>query len=357
MPRVVVMCLLLGVACTSGQEQHGLSTDVVQLLGPAVLIDSVRLRDSEQAFVAEPAGVAMTGNAIFVADAGSASVLQFARDGALVRRIGRRGRGPGEFSAPGGMAVVGDSVLVVSDVGTGRISLFDARTGDLLRIVRFPGSPFTISAVEDTLLGGTFDAMQTSSMYRMVSGDSVGQALGPISGDYSTGPRLKFAYPFSAAALRPGGAVVAMVASRTMYVTDAHGTVVDSILLEARKRRGVPDGLERLLASSRKPEEQMVMVSILTAIASLGTQTAMVHVDFSPQGTSVSGTAYLSLVDWETHRQCVDAEVALAPDTRPVFAFRGDTVLALQNVVTGTDSMVSVTQLRLFRVPRCPAYR
>lgn len=312
-----------------------------------------RRMDNDLQRIAEPAGVAANGMAIFVSDAGSSSVLQFTRDGVFVRRIGRRGRGPGEFSAHGAIVVQGDSVVIVSDVGTGRISVFDARTGDLRQIMRFRGAPFTISVRGDTLLGGTFDAMQTSSMYRMVLGDSTGQALGPISPDYTTGPRAKFAYPFSAAALRHGGAVVAMVGSRTMYLTDPHGTPMDSIRLEARARRGISDDLERALASARQPEQQMMLVSILTALTSRDQQTAMVHVDFSPEGTSVSGKAYLSLVDWPTRRQCVDADIALAPDTRPVFAFRGDTLLAVQNVVTGTDSMVSITRLRMFRVPRC----
>lgn len=344
------------LACGAAEESGSTTVrkgEIVQLPSPVDMLDSVVLRDSANAFIAEPAGVAMNGAAIYVTDAGSSSVLQFDRDGGFVRRIGRRGRGPGEFSAPGAMATIGDTLLVVSDVGTGRISLFDTRTGQLVLIKRFPGAPFTISAVGDTLLGGTYDAMQINSMFRTTLNDSVGQVMGPVSPDYTNGQRVRFSYPFSAAALHTGGAIVAMVGSRRMYRTDAQGSATDSIELASRVRRGVPQDLERALADARDPASQMLLVSILTALSRIDSSTAMVHVDFSPSDRSVSGKAYLSLVNWPLHAQCVDAEIPLAPDTRPVFAFRNDTLISVQNVVTGTDSLTSYTRLQRFRVPAC----
>ncbi len=350
--------MLVGVfaltsACRTADESNRRTAEGSDFPQVAVGLDSVVLRDSADMFIAEPAGVALSRHSIFVADAGSASILQFDRRGVLVRRIGRRGRGPGEFSAPGALAILGDTALVVSDIGTGRVSLFHIETGRFLLMKRFPGSPFTISVLGDTLLAGTFDAVQTSSMYRVVISDSSGLAMGPISADYATGRRLKYTYPFSAATLTAGGAVVAMVGSRQLYRTDAKGAVRDSIVLGSRVRRGVPPDLERLLADVKQPGDEMLLVSILTALTSLGTSTAMVHIDFTPQGASVSGKAFLSLVRWDTHLQCVDASVPLAPDTRPVFAFRGDTLVSVQNVLQGGDTLTSATHVRFHRVPLC----
>lgn len=61
---------------------------------------------------------------IYVFDQGSRSVLQFAPDGALLRRIGRQGAGPGEFNRNGGMVIDADGRLVQWDAGNARISFF-----------------------------------------------------------------------------------------------------------------------------------------------------------------------------------------------------------------------------------------
>jgi len=61
---------------------------------------------------------------IFVTQPQDQQVLTFAPDGELVRTIGRRGRGPGEFLDPESLGWWADT-LVVGDRGLGRISAFD----------------------------------------------------------------------------------------------------------------------------------------------------------------------------------------------------------------------------------------
>ncbi len=80
----------------------------------------------------------------------------------------------------------------------------------------------------------------------------------------------------------------------------------------------------------------------------------MVHVDFTPQGQSVGGRAFVSIIDWTAHRQCVDAEVPLSGDTRPIFSFRKDTLIVAQNIVGVPDSSSSTTMVNLYRAPTCP---
>lgn len=62
------------------------------------------------------------GNVLFLFDS----------TGALVRRIGRQGAGPGEFNSNNGMVVLGDSGLALWDARNGRISFLD-RNGEWLR--------------------------------------------------------------------------------------------------------------------------------------------------------------------------------------------------------------------------------
>lgn len=345
---------LLSTSCTDRQPSRIQRSDVVQLAALREPAGTVLLQQSDSAFVAEPAGVAVSSQFVFVSDAGSRSVLQYDRVGKFVRRIGRRGRGPGEFSGIGGIAVLGDSAVLVADVSTGRVSLFDINSGRFILVKRVRGSPFTLSVSGDTILAGTFDAMQTESMYRIAFTDSVGVAFGPVSTDYRNGRRLKFSYPYSAATWHEGGATVGLVGSSLLYRTNSVGAIVDSTVLAARRRRGIPDGLEEKLAASKVEGSEMLLVSVLTALTSLGSSTVLVHVDFSPQGRSVSGRGFVSMVDWKTHKQCVDAEIPLTTDSRPIFSFRRDTLVVVQNVIGVPDSASATTTVRLFALPACP---
>lgn len=97
----------------------------------------------------------------------------------------------------------------------------------------------------------------------------------------------------------------------------------------------------------------MTLVSILMSLSSSAEQTRLLHVDFSPQSQSVSGRGFLSMVNWDEHTQCVDAEVPLAADTRPMFAIVGDTLIVAQNVVGVPDVNSVTTIVKMYEVPAC----
>jgi hypothetical protein len=67
---------------------------------------------------------------IFVLEASVPEIRVYSPEGALLRRIGRRGGGPGEFETAPRFGVIGDTVWTV-DTRVNRISLFD-RDGSLL---------------------------------------------------------------------------------------------------------------------------------------------------------------------------------------------------------------------------------
>lgn len=62
----------------------------------------------------------------WVYDHGSNSIFQFAPDGALIRRIGREGAGPGEFRQNGGMVVLPGGGLAEWDSRNSRITILDS---------------------------------------------------------------------------------------------------------------------------------------------------------------------------------------------------------------------------------------
>jgi hypothetical protein len=62
---------------------------------------------------------------LYVAQAQEATVVVLEPDGTLVRRIGRRGQGPGEFLSPAGLGWRGDTLWVL-DAASRRVSYFQA---------------------------------------------------------------------------------------------------------------------------------------------------------------------------------------------------------------------------------------
>jgi hypothetical protein len=66
-----------------------------------------------------------TRSLIYIADSGNDRVLVFDFDGKLLKIIGRKGQGPGEFANPTGLDVLQDGLLAVADNQNNRIQLFD----------------------------------------------------------------------------------------------------------------------------------------------------------------------------------------------------------------------------------------
>ena len=77
---------------------------------------------------------------IYILDNRAANIKVFSNDGKLIRIIGRKGQGPGEFSAPVSLDVSPDNILYVFDVGNHRISKFD-RDGKILKEISSASYP------------------------------------------------------------------------------------------------------------------------------------------------------------------------------------------------------------------------
>jgi hypothetical protein len=120
----------------------------------------------------------------WVFDQPTKTLFLFGPDGALLRRIGRQGAGPGEFNGSSGMVALGDSGLAVWDSQNARISFFSA-AGDLLNSWRTP-SGFSTSD------GLVTDRSGTLFLKRPVTDPREGEILGRM-GLVRLGPDGSFA--------------------------------------------------------------------------------------------------------------------------------------------------------------------
>lgn len=86
------------------------------------------------AILAQPTGVALdkTNGRIYLVDTGSHEVKIFARDGALLRRVGGRGTAPGKFNYPTMIWMTDTGEFLVSDSLNFRTQVFDTE-GNFLR--------------------------------------------------------------------------------------------------------------------------------------------------------------------------------------------------------------------------------
>ena len=117
---LVVAAVLAAAAGLTAQERRDTLVAVSRLTVP----DSVPLTYIEQ-LISAPDG------SMYMLDARTEGVLAFGPDGALRRRIGRRGEGPGELLSPWRLGLLGRDTLWVADTRR-RVNLYDASTGESL---------------------------------------------------------------------------------------------------------------------------------------------------------------------------------------------------------------------------------
>ena len=127
---VVNVCAITAVACDSAQASDEINVDalpeVEAVAGPR--IGSVDDPSSGFSLVAG-VDVDLDGN-IYVLEMSVPEIRVYGPAGEILRRIGRRGQGPGEFAGAPRFGIVGDTVWTV-DLGMRRITLFD-RQGRVL---------------------------------------------------------------------------------------------------------------------------------------------------------------------------------------------------------------------------------
>jgi DNA-binding beta-propeller fold protein YncE len=81
-------------------------------------------------FVGRPCGVAVgPGGRVYISDTAQHQVVVLGPDGSLVRRIGSRGAGPGEFNYPTYLALDRAGRLYVSDSLNSRVQVFETAEG------------------------------------------------------------------------------------------------------------------------------------------------------------------------------------------------------------------------------------
>ncbi len=96
--------------------------------------DRGKLRFEIQDEIKRPAGLAIFGDKLYVADASSHRVAIFSLAGEFLGAFGQRGAAPGEFNFPTHVAITSDGRILVTDSMNARVQIFDAE-GKFLNLI------------------------------------------------------------------------------------------------------------------------------------------------------------------------------------------------------------------------------
>lgn len=126
---------------------------------------------------------------VYVVERVDMQIRVFDRNGRPLRRIGRRGEGPGEFANLSTFGVVGDTVWA-SDSRLRRITLFD-REGNIIGEVTAAGAPIETSSPGFTVTIRPY-AMRADGLFTSSPSLGFGGGTPPAGGPPVRAPRLLF---------------------------------------------------------------------------------------------------------------------------------------------------------------------
>lgn len=177
MTRRLAVALLVGIltGCRESGQIAGANATVsmqqVAFADSYRLVDSIRLAQPDSAPLVRISGLAFDQSGrIAVADASEGKVRLYDRFGRLLRTLGRKGEGPGEFSQPRFPRFTPDGGLYIGDGQAGRVSRFDS-AGSFTRVFSKPVIPIMGFELTPTgfALTGSGDGEQV-----LLRGDSTG---------------------------------------------------------------------------------------------------------------------------------------------------------------------------------------
>lgn len=348
-PRVYRRVLVAAIALclTSCAPQDDQSTVFPEL----TLARSTRLSESDSLFVGRPLGFAVGVDSLrfVVTDLAAGRVLAWDDTGRIVASFGREGRGPGEFLGPAAVALQRD-LLWVADYGS---MIWRAlRRDDAAEVARvaFTGdlTYATQSVFSDTLLFGLWDEVRGTAVGLLVPRDSAILRAVPVPSEFA---RLKNIGIGRLSQMLPAVSgpwrVVGFGPLNGLYVLDEGLTVTDSVVLPVVRRRGMTE--EHLRSAQGGYAALMNSVSVLSLLRAMERPGHFLAAHYDLQAVDddapqLTATLYVSVIDIEKRRACVDALVPQSGAARPSVQVSGDTLFVLRQEMEETRISTFIDQ-------------
>lgn len=337
--------------------------------GPSLrLVDSVVLEETDSVYLGKPElGFAVDpAGSLYIADEFWNRVVQYAPDGRLERVFGRAGSGPGEFRSTTRATLVFDSLLIQPSAT--RIKVFDRRTGDYYFEHPFQRGYLTKAQFHQGIF---YFASFDYGSERAIMAVPAPELLAPDPGntpvvhkselvafppEYKTYPGL---LTFNSSSMVVWADTMLVGFSGVGYVVryDLAGNPRDTFDIPVRIRHGVTaEGLAQFNPGNPPDlDKEMRAISDLKEIWRLPNGDFVFwyqdgRAETRGRNVQVFGDAFISVVSKDLTRACVDTRVPFQGTEWPRFGILGDTLLALDQVTTGEDSLRATTIVRRFAI-------
>jgi hypothetical protein len=327
--------------------------------GPHVhfLPDTTILEESDSLFVGHMFDLQVSESAILVVDDFADHALLFDRRGRVIRRYGSRGEGPGELRNAG-VGVLGDSVVYVSDEGSGQLVGFDRRSGALTGSLRYVGiAPRSYAVRGAGLVFGLINRATKTSLGILTEGADTLVYSFPLPAEFGQAAPLSGIFPKVVVAAGASGALAVgwQPLDRVAFLGGIERPHAELIQIPTRKRKGTPRNLVALLSNPSYPDI-FHYGSLLVALHVLPDGSVLVvHEDLEGEPPNLESDVFFSIVRPDHSKACVDGALSLEPQAgRPLFAFRSDTIfVGIQAVDPRRGSVVTTVREAWIDVSDC----
>jgi hypothetical protein len=344
--RIVVLACLAIVA-QSGVSCKGSDTNAVTIRRST----SISVAESESAFVAYPSQLAISATGTFaVSDIQRGVLMLYARDGHLLRQIGKRGDGPGELRAPSWLAF-SDSSIVVANLPRMRLLEYGTRDGNILREIPVPMRTGSMIFERGHLLAATLPDSTGKNLYRWESlADSSPTRLGWAPQVFRSVPKLAEVFGSLAAAPVARGLWYAFETTNWVYLVDTAGGLVDSVRSIPTHRHGADEEAFRRSANDPASVQRLVYKNSIPIAIAVHSDSALsvVYADVERKGSRFATDYWVSTLDIASRRSCPDRRLDVERDPRAVIAVRGDSIFAFEQVVD--DAGKPSTRFSTFKI-------
>jgi hypothetical protein len=380
----VALAMLLLSSCSEGERGRPLDGPPGGANYP-VPYDSLLLGEYADEYVGHPFNIVVipgeAGNAIesvWVSDQTTKTIARFDGQGRFRDRVGSPGPGPHELLGLSMVFPYGNDRIGAFDDRSGHLKWFDRDTGVFLEAVRRePGSvglsrPLALYDDPSSLIFPLMDRARSTSVAVLNTGSGGMLRSGPLPQPYRASIEQgqgAFAAFFGLSFLDRfdrNSFVLAFSGYDGLFLVEIGEHRVSRSTLLGRvprlHRRGIEDDLWRKFDIPAEFASGLG-VDLGSFARGLGVledgRIALVHADFDGEGLPptvvLRTTAYLTVLDLEEDRACVDVLLPVGAEDRPVFDF-GDSVLyALDRRITA--DLTLETWLFEFPVPSwrdCP---
>lgn len=331
--------------------------------GPAVtLVDSIRLAESEEHYVGRPLSILVDDlGTYWISDMFHRRVFRFGPGGEFLSALGGPGGGPGEFVGPPWLIDVSPQGVIVLDSKEGRAQVFDPESGDPIGGVSLRPRLRTVFSTSEALWLGGLDFETETSVARWIRADALAARNPPRASRVPIPQPLLESRSLASIFDRvhpvawSDSLLVGFMALDELRLADLDGRILDTVEIPNRLRRGVPKDIGRLFdPTDRSFPELFSMVSALFGMNRQSNGSfLLVHFDQEIEDRLITAKVYASLVAPDLERACVDAPVPVSRDAQPRIAFRGDTLVVLDQVITETGEAAATVKKYLVSGAGC----